>query len=37
MGETANLLGHAQLTMVTHYSQDGEAEAALDSYRRMIG
>lgn len=30
-------MGHATLTMTTRYSQAGEAEAARDAYRRLIG
>lgn len=37
LGEVAALMGHATLTMTMRYSQAGEAEAARDAYRRLIG
>lgn len=37
LGETAQLLGHSQLTMTRHYSQQGEEEAAIAAYREKIG
>ncbi len=37
LGEVAALMGHSQLTMTMRYSQAGEAEAARDAYRRLIG
>lgn len=37
LGDTATLLGHSQLTMTRHYSQVGEEEAAINSYREKIG
>lgn len=37
LGETGALLGHSTLKMVIHYAQEGETEAAIDAYRRVIG
>lgn len=37
IAETAALMGHSTLTMTMRYSQEGEHEAALDAYRRLIG
>lgn len=37
LGETAALLGHSTLVMTRRYSQQGEHDAALDAYRRLIG
>lgn len=37
LGETASLLGHETLAMTRIYSQEGEGEAAIEAYRRLIG
>lgn len=37
LGETAALMGHRTLEMTKRYSQEGEADAAIDTYRKLIG
>lgn len=37
LADTATLMGHETLSMTRIYSQEGEQEAAIDAYRRLIG
>ncbi|MCC7365012.1 MAG: tyrosine-type recombinase/integrase [Dehalococcoidia bacterium] len=37
VGHTARLMGHSTLTMTLRYSEEGETDAAISAYRKVIG